>query len=273
MDCLVKGANIEYQVYGTGRPVLILHRAMENHLEPIFNTNNDFRRIYVNYPGIGRSEICEWMISADDLLEVLIEFIDQIIGKEAFLIMGFSYSCYLARGILLKCFEQVGGIALLCPVIEPVFSKRTIPETRLAFRDDLFYSALKGNAASEIDMFAIQDENTYKQTLALNDSSITMNTDFFNKMKAEGKYSFSFDVDELTPVFTKPALILTGKNDYVVGYKDSLKLIDKYPRATFSILDMAGHGMQYEQKHMIDNLVIDWLNRVKRSECLVEINL
>lgn len=47
--------------------------------------------------------------------------------------------------------------------------------------------------------------------------------------------------------FTKPALFLLGRQAASVGYKDTWKISDNYPRATFAVLDKAGHNLQLEQ--------------------------
>ena len=62
--------------------------------------------------------------------------------------------------------------------------------------------------------------------------------------------------------FTRPALILTGRQDDVVGYEDQWALLPHYPRATFAVLDVAGHNLQFEQPALFDALMSEWLDRV-----------
>lgn len=84
-------------------------------------------------------------------------------------------------------------------------------------------------------------------------------------------YSFSFDVDKLERPFDKPSLILSGRQDASVGYRDSLKIIENYPYGTFAILDRAGHGLEVEQEAVFNCMVNEWLDRVEehnRSEKL-----
>lgn len=61
--------------------------------------------------------------------------------------------------------------------------------------------------------------------------------------------------------FTRPALILTGRQDSGVGYADQFTLLPHYPRATFAVVDMAGHNLQFEQPELFEALMADWLNR------------
>jgi len=72
-------------------------------------------------------------------------------------------------------------------------------------------------------------------------------------------------VDFSNDKFTKPTLFLLGRQDSAVGYRDAWKIIENYPRATFAILDTAGHILQIEQEEMFNSLTNDWLNRVEYS--------
>jgi pimeloyl-ACP methyl ester carboxylesterase len=62
-----------------------------------------------------------------------------------------------------------------------------------------------------------------------------------------------------------PALILLGRQDAVVGYRDAWRIIENYPRATFAILDRTGHFLTVEQQALYSTLVNEWLDRVEES--------
>lgn len=72
----------------------------------------------------------------------------------------------------------------------------------------------------------------------------------------------SFDCDKLSEKFCKPTLFLVGRQDSCVGYKDAWNILDNYPRATFAVLDKAGHNLQIEQGEVMSSLVDEWLERV-----------
>ncbi|TFG31649.1 alpha/beta hydrolase [Candidatus Thorarchaeota archaeon] len=74
---------------------------------------------------------------------------------------------------------------------------------------------------------------------------------------------FSFDVDKLPSRFEKPVLILVGRQDHWVGYQDAWAILENYPRATFAVLDRAGHALQIEQDNLFNSLVNEWLDRVE----------
>lgn len=51
----------------------------------------EFRRIYLDLPGMGKSGAGDWIKNADVMLEVVKEFIRQVIKEESFLMVGLSY--------------------------------------------------------------------------------------------------------------------------------------------------------------------------------------
>ena len=78
-------------------------------------------------------------------------------------------------------------------------------------------------------------------------------------------YEFSFEVDNLLQVYNKPIVFLLGRQDITVGYRDAWKIIENYPRASFVILDEAGHSLQIEKANIFTPLVNDWLDRIEYS--------
>jgi pimeloyl-ACP methyl ester carboxylesterase len=57
--------------------------------------------------------------------------------------------------------------------------------------------------------------------------------------------------------------MLMGRQDNIVGYRDQWDFIEDYPRASFVVLDKAGHNLQIEQDVLFNALVKEWLDRVK----------
>ena len=63
--------------------------------------------------------------------------------------------------------------------------------------------------------------------------------------------------------YAHPTLILTGRQDSSVGYASQWELLEHYPRATFAVLDRAGHALLHEQIELTHALVAEWLSRVR----------
>jgi hypothetical protein len=163
--------------------------------------------------------------------------------------------------------EQVDGIAIFYPVVHAAFEKRNIPQEKIVFKDERFLSELNENDQEDISSYILQGKEVWELSQELKSSSIGMlDFEFCNKLKQTGRYEFSFPINPLPVPFQKPALIIMGRQDYVVGYKDGWQLIDSYPRASFSVLDMAGHNLVFEQNELFITMVSNWLDRCNTHE-------
>ena len=82
---------VHYVEHGTGRPVLVLHGAGVDHreaeacFEPALDGVAGLRRIYPDLPGMGRTIAPEALRSADDVLDTLLDFADEVTGGTAYL--------------------------------------------------------------------------------------------------------------------------------------------------------------------------------------------
>jgi len=80
------------------------------------------------------------------------------------------------------------------------------------------------------------------------------------------RYGFSFDLAAAEESFTKPALVITARQDTTVGYRDAWEILERYPRATFAVVDRATHGWPTETTDLLAALVDDWLERIEKAE-------
>jgi pimeloyl-ACP methyl ester carboxylesterase len=80
------------------------------------------------------------------------------------------------------------------------------------------------------------------------------------------RYAFSFDLAAAEKSFAKPALIVAGRQDTTVGYRDAWEILESYPRATFAVIDRADHGWPVESPALLAALVDDWLGRIEKAE-------
>ena len=54
-------------------------------------------------------------------------------------------------------------------------------------------------------------------------------------------------------------MIIAGKQDSIVGYKDQFDLMEKYVNSTYCAVDRAGHNLQIEQPEIFEDIVESWL--------------
>jgi pimeloyl-ACP methyl ester carboxylesterase len=92
----VNGIPVHYAERGSGTPVLALHggsvdrREIMGAVEPVFADRPGYRRLYPDLPGMGRTPAPETIDSTDAVLELLPGLVDEVIGKEQFLVAGHS---------------------------------------------------------------------------------------------------------------------------------------------------------------------------------------
>jgi len=271
MEYDLENIKIYYEIYGEGYPILMIHgfapdhRLMKGCMEPIFENRDQYRRIYFDLPGMGKTTAPEWIKNSDQMLDVILEFIDKIIPNQKFIIASESYGCYLARGVLLKRTKFIDGVLFLCPLIIPQPKERDLPKDfNILIKDSELISSLSPSDAEELEnSLVIQSRDIWERYRDEVLSGLKIADQNFLAKLFPANYEFSFDVDSLLELYDKPTLFLLGRQDMSVGYRDAWKIIENYPNATFTVLDQAGHNLQIEKANLFNSLVNDWLDRVE----------
>ncbi|GHO89989.1 2-hydroxy-6-oxo-6-phenylhexa-2,4-dienoate hydrolase [Reticulibacter mediterranei] len=234
-------------------------------MEPLFVQRSGWQRIYLDLPGMGQTPSNEHIKSTDDLLDVVVDFIDAVIPGHSFLIAGTSYGGYLSRGVLRRKFDQVAGMALICPVIFGDRSQRDLPPRTVIVENARLLAELVPADAEEYSSLAVvQNEENWQRFRDEILSGMSIADEAFLQRISQ-RYSYTFDVDVLPQPFSKPVVILAGRQDQVTGYRDAWRILENYPRGTFAVLDRAGHNAHIEQHHLFQVLVGEWLDRVRES--------
>ena len=253
---------IDYEVIGSGTPVLIIHGwgisklTMKGAFEPVFTELDGYKRYYIDLPGMGNSGHGD-VKNSDDMLELIHGFAVDVIG-EPFIITGQSYGGLLTRGFVNKYPDLIKKIILLVPCIIPGVRQGRVEPLKVVEKDDELLSSLTKEERDNFTMMNVlltKDvwERYNKYLLpALNSAD----WEFLNNV-LEG--SFSFDPDDLKDPCTKPSLIIAAKQDTEVGYKDQFDLMQKYTNATYCAVERAGHNLQIEQPEIFEGLVKNWL--------------
>jgi pimeloyl-ACP methyl ester carboxylesterase len=269
MQCDLGKLSVYYEVVGEGRPILMLHGTPVDHnqmmheMEPIFQVRNGWKRIYPDIPGHGRTPPPDWITNSEGILKVVESFIDMVIPNRRFVIAGTSFGGYIARGLVHNRGSQIDGLFLNSPAIIQEESKRSLPPRQVVLED----AAVKEKAAKEAvggfeEMAVQQNESVlnYLRTMKTKVEWSNYDDSFLRKVQ---DVSFSFDVDKIPAPFPAPTLFITGRQDSICGYRDAWQIIENYPRATFAVLDMAGHLAHAEQPEVWTALVNEWVNRVE----------
>ena len=273
MKQVVNNTEVNYEIIGTGKPVLIIHgyyqsiESMKPSFEQVFESADGYKRIYIDLPGMGKTKSSEAIKNSDDMLNVLIQFIDAVIPEEEILIVGESYGGYLARGLVNKIQNRVYALLLVCPMIIPNRASRKLPNHEVLVEDIQLLNELSDEDGKSFSTsVVIQSLKIYKRYKNEIANPMKLADKDFLKNIRQNSYEFSFDPDELENIFDKPVLFLLGMNDSVVGYEDVDRILDNYPSANIIYLYNAGHNLKIEQAKKFTSYIKDWLSELGETD-------
>lgn len=269
MESKLENLTVHVELYGEGRPMIILPgwgmaASVSAHMmEPYFRHVEGWQRIYVDPPGHGRTAGADWITNQDKMLDVILQFVDKELPEQRFVLAGSSLGAYLARGVLYHRADLVDGLLMMVPIVRAEDSKRTVPPHVVLVEDPTLDPA-------ELELLGelnVRSRKILDQLLAFPQPANDESGDpaFLERIRQnEATYAFSFDVDAIPKPFSRPTLIITGRQDSTVGYLDAWKLLENYPRATYVVFDRAGHYLE-EKDDLIRVLVHEWLERVEEG--------
>ncbi len=272
MKCQLTEGEINYETRGSGRPLLVLHGGYLDHrhiisaMEPAFDNSSKWKRIYPDLPGHGQTTIANSIENHDQILEILFEFMSNICPNESYAVAGESRGGFLARGLAVKEPEIIDGLLLIVPGRYAVADPKNLPPQVTLENADELLDELEENEIGKFKKLVVQNREILEKIRKYKLPAISL-ADTKCQTRLNDNYQYKFDLDAPENVFPKPTLVLLGRFDIEVGYRDALKAIENYPRATYAILDKAGHSLSWEQPELFTALVKDWLERVELYQC------
>ena len=274
MGCLLENITVHYEAFGEGKPIIILPgwslntRLTAHEIEPCFDRRAGWKRIYIDPPGHGKTPGKDWITNQDQILEVVLACIDKLTAGQRFSLLGISLGAYLARGVRLYRAGLIDGVAVIVPAIIAEDEKRTVPPYKVLFEDPAVRADMTPAEADLFEMSVVHSRQwlDYQRSFPEVPEPESGDPEFLSKIREQhDKYAFSFDVDQVSEPFPGPSLIITGRQNAMVGYRDAWNIVEKYPRrATYVVLDRAGHMLE-EKEGLVQLLINEWLDRVEES--------
>ncbi|WP_158688056.1 MULTISPECIES: alpha/beta fold hydrolase [Actinomycetes] len=260
--------SLHHVEHGSGTPVLLLHGYTVDHrlllpLEPVFAARTGWHRLYVDLPGSGLSPRLTGPVTSDAMAEEVLRFVDAVIGDEPFAVVGISYGGMLARHLVAERGPQVLGTALLAPLVNRA-GERTLPEREVLARDERLLASLDPADREAFSAIALhQDEAGWRafRDHVLPGIRAHHREDAAELLKA---YLLSRNPESVFGVHRGRHLMVTGRQDHLVGWRDQLALLDHYPHLTLAVLDGAGHNVHLDQPAAVHALLGDWLDGFAR---------
>ncbi|WP_250006546.1 alpha/beta fold hydrolase [Actinoplanes sp. M2I2] len=233
-------------------------------LEPTFERSGGWRRLYLDLPGATRSPAGA-VSSSQQVADAVTDEIRTRVGDEPFAVLGGSFGGMIARHVAHELRPQVLGLATLAGVFIAAHAERAVPP-RTVLRQEPEVVPLLGSALDQYREGAVVESAANAREFLQYVAPGLDGADQPALDRIAGSYSLDREPEDAYPEpFTQPTLHLTARQDDVVGYSDAWNRLDHYPRASFAVLDAAGHDLLVEQPDLCSALVADWLKRIRQG--------
>ena len=201
------------------------------------------------------------------MLEIVIGFIESVIGEESFLLVGESYGGKIVMGLLSRVRERIDGVFLLCASVDSLNGAANtdhLPERQVILQTET-RSHIKENQNYNdfMEIAVIATSETFDRYVNDVLPGLDSADKEFLSNNCDPEYSIEMQEEIRSIVFDKPSCILTGRQDHVVGYINAYELVARFSRATFAVLDCAGHNLQIENEALFNQFIKDWIWRVE----------
>lgn len=252
---------------GAGTPVVLIHGFGIDHrallpLDPVFEAAGGWRRLYLDLPGAGGTPAGD-VASAQDVVTAVEHELVRRIGDEPFAVLGQSFGGMVARQVAHDHRRRVLGLAVVAGVFVAQHDRRVEPPATV-LRTDPEALALLGDAAADYTEGAVVQSVAGARAFLDHVRPGLLAADQEALARIASRYSLDSEPEDASPEpFTAPGLILTARQDQVVGYEDAWARRAHYPRSTFAVLDAAGHDVHLEQPALTAALLADWIARVR----------
>ncbi|MCI4335544.1 MAG: alpha/beta hydrolase [Thermoplasmata archaeon] len=206
------------------------------HVEPGFESRKGWWRVYPDLPGHGRTPGSDRIRSMDDYLDVVLEFADRVFGSSRFALGGISFGAYLALAMARKRGSQLDGLLLSVPQVN---------HSPLEERRDRAHRppSIQPPSQRTPELPNYSEDTRWLESLPFREVTIPL-------------------YRTATP-FRAPALFLFGRQDAPFRYQTYWRMLPYFPRATFAILDGAGHRLWSDRNELACDLFRDWLDRME----------
>lgn len=269
MEIKLPTGHIHAVTRGHGTPILIMHgggldhRHMLDALEPAFDGILGWQRVYMDLPGHGKSIVDDTVGSQDEVLMMVDAFMNTAFAGKKFAVIGESRGSYHAMALVHTRPHDILGMMLIVADGMPGASVDWRPQhqTLQKLSQDSIVNA-SPEAKDRFSKLVMQRPDILEKIERTKVPASTL-ADPRLASSIRNNFNFSFDLSEPIAPFDGPSLIINGRQDAMAGYQDMVDCIERYPRATFAVLDCAGHSLAWEQPDLFKALTLNWVERME----------
>ncbi len=264
-----KPFRIHYYEAGEGQPVILLHGSgpgatgwsnFRPNIEPL---SRDFHVYAVDMPGWGESDT-QSEETGYDHVAALIGFMDEL-GLERAALVGNSMGGMTSIATALRHPERVSQlISMGAPVPGTnVFSAGGGPSEGLKVLFEAYLSPSPDSMRRLVSVMVFNQEMATEELAELRSSAALAHPEHLDSWNnAPGGSPLSqeyFTYGLRLPEITAPTLAIHGRDDRVVNYEHSLRLVSAIPNSRLLLLNQCGHWAQIEHAAEFNRTVRDFI--------------
>ncbi|MCR2812133.1 alpha/beta fold hydrolase [Microbacterium sp. zg.Y1084] len=252
---------------GSGTPVVFVHGNGVDHrmmlaLDAAFDESGLWERIYLDLPGFGATPALDAPGGLSQLADWLDEAVGGLLGSTPFAVVGASLGGLLARDLVARRPHQCLGMALLAPVVDSVRENRLVPPHAVLVEDAALVAGLSAADAEAYTELAVVQSRENWERFRRSVLPGLQSADVRAMARLAKDYALPALPDDHLAGFDRPVLMLTGRQDAVVGYEDQWALAQRFPRATYAVLDGAGHNLENDQPDLVQAHLARWAQQM-----------
>lgn len=269
MKINIKNVTLNYEEVGTGRPVYFIHgnglnlNSQYQLYDELFD--DSFRRIYLDLPGMGQSEADLSITTTNDMLDIIMAFINTLTPHQDIFLFGHSYGAYMCLGLMDRWKNRIKGAYLTCPVVEGQYGHRTREKMEQKIEEKVNVQEDSDYYDEYTDTTVVINQKTwdrYREQIVPGIKEA--NKDFMKELRRDESVYYQFRCEDVIDIGDETVLhVIVSKQDTVVGYKDQLSFFNNEPNATVTLVANAGHNPMIEEKELIQSLAKIFIMHLK----------
>jgi pimeloyl-ACP methyl ester carboxylesterase len=215
------------------------------------------RVVALHNRGTGKSSRPNYSYTLEMFINDIIALLDHLQIRQKIHLAGISMGGMIAQEFVLKYPEKVKDL-ILCAT-SPIHIGSNIVESQKMMQDFSWEQKFKVRAsalyARSYKKKLKRDVNLYKKLEQEFIEDATEVKDWIN----QGAAITNFDVTEHIHDIKLPTLILTGDEDSIINYQNSMILHEKIPNSILEVVPNSGHGFNVEESERVNQVIWNFI--------------
>lgn len=259
-----RDGKIHYNEAGEGHPVVLLHGSgpgatgWSNFAPNVDMLAKQFRVLAVDMPGWGRSAA----VTRDDRdhVEAAVRFLDELgIDKAAF--VGNSMGGTTTLNFAVRHPDRISHAVTMGTTAPPpaVFSAAGGPSEGLKVLFHAYDDPSPKNISALVDVMTFDSGFATDELIAQRSEAARANPDHLrNFIEGRHRPTRVAPAEDLIRI-NVPTLLFHGRDDRVVNYENSLRLVSLIPDSRLVVINRCGHWLQIEHADEFNRTVAEFI--------------